>query len=357
MTVGGHGLHCRNIALALAVMALASAATASSPPDDSITVVAIGDVLPGVFYEQGIREGQDPFRDISSWLVKADIAIANLEGPLTDRGTRVLGKKFTFRVPPDNARLLARAGLDVLGLANNHILDFGAQGLEDTTGMLARYGLIWCGAGRNMAEARAPALAAARGRRVAVLAYNLTFPMKYYASGERPGTAYADAACIRADVAKARASGDPVIVLVHWGREKVHTLRPYQRPLARAAIEAGASLVIGTHPHVPQGVERIGKGVAAYSLGDGVFGGATRRREDSLLMRATFVPSGLREVEFFALQASNADTGFAPRIRAGDEARKSLAVVIRLAASLGCLLEPGVSAEGIPCARLTLKDE
>ncbi len=325
-------------------------------PAGTFTVVAIGDVLPGVAYDAAIQSGQNPFRHLTPQLSGADLALANLETPLSDRGTRALGKKFTFRVPPGRARLLAGAGLDVLGLANNHILDYGPQALQDTTEALSRFGLLWCGAGRHLGEARQPARWVVQGKRVAVLAYNRTYPLKFWASETEPGTAYADLNIVREDITRARRANDVVIVLVHWGREKQHTLRPYQRPVARAAIEAGASLVIGAHPHVMQGVERIGPGVAVYSLGDGVFGGAHRRTEDGLMLRAVFGPSGLREVEFFALQTSNRDTDYAPRIRMGEAALEPLALVIRLAAQLGTTLTPGASAEGFPCARLVLAE-
>jgi poly-gamma-glutamate synthesis protein (capsule biosynthesis protein) len=321
---------------------------------EPLTVVVIGDVLPGVRYDTRTETGEGPFRNLAPWLSRADIAAANLEGPLTARGVRVQGKKFTFRVPPTRARWLVSSGLDVLGLANNHVLDYGPVGLTDTIETLSRYGLLWCGAGRNLVEARRPAMARAGAGRVAFLAYSLTYPRSYYATASRPGTVYGDATAIREDVAAARKNADVVIVMMHWSKEKSHELRQYQRPLATAAVEAGAALVIGAHPHVMQGVERIGSGVAAYSLGDAVFGGALRRTEDSLLLRAVFSGGTLNAVEFFALQTSNVDTEFAPRIRTGEDAGPALKMLADLSAGLGCVLKLGRSAEGTPCASLAL---
>lgn len=320
------------------------------------SLVAIGDVLPGVAYDDRIRAGEDPFRNLQPVLSAADLAVANLETPLSNRGTRRRGKKFTFRVPPERGRYLAAAGLDVLGLANNHTLDYGPLALQDTTDALDRFGLLWCGAGRHLPEARLPAVALVKGRQVAVLAYNRTYPLAFWANSRRPGTAYADVKLVREDVARAKRANDVVIVLVHWGRERTDRLRPYQRPVARAAIEAGASLVIGSHPHVVQGVERIGRGVAVYSVGDGVFGGAHRRKTDSVLLRAMFGVRGLSELELFSLQTSNVDTGYAPRIRTGEAAQRTLGHVMELAAALGTTLQPGVSREGMPCIKLVLDD-
>jgi len=166
------------------------------------------------------------------------------------------------------------------------------------------------------------------------------------------GVAYADSAWVREDVTAAKRGNDVVIVMMHWGREKQHELRDYQRVLGREAVEAGASLVIGTHPHISQGVELITRSVVAYSIGDGVFGGANKRREGSLVMRAAFGPEGLRTVEFLPLEASNVDSGWAPHLQEGDPAARTLELVRGLSASLGTRLEQGTTSEGFRCLRL-----
>ena len=332
------------------------AAVAVSATGDELTIVAIGDVLPGIAYASRIERGHDPFVNLSPCLARADLALANLETAMSDRGSRVSGKKFTFRIPPSRANLLVGSGLDILSLANNHIMDYGADALADTVRALSDSGLLHCGAGATLTEARRPARAVVRGRRVAVLGYNRTLPRTFWATDSRPGTAFAKVETVRADVSRAREENDIVIVLVHWGRERTHELRPYQRPVASAAIEAGADLVVGAHPHVAHGIERMGSGVVAYSLGDAVFGGAYTRDEDSLVLRARFGADGLREVEFLALETSNANTGFAPRIRKGKRARATLAMVSDMSAKLGTELKQAVSADGFPCLRLVLAD-
>jgi len=348
------GAVVRAVRPALLGLGLVFLTLAGNADTGAFTVAVIGDVLPGVRYDTRTEAGEGPFRNLTPWLSRADIAAANLEGPLTARGVRIRGKKFTFRVPPTNARWLVSSGLDILGLANNHVLDYGPVGLADTIETLSRYGLLWCGAGRDITEARRPAMIRAGGMRVAFLAYNLTYPKSYYATGSRPGTVYGDAATIREDVIAARKNADAVIVLMHWSKEKSHELRQYQRPLASTAIEAGAALVVGAHPHVMQGIERIGSGIVAYSLGDAVFGGALRRAEDSLLLRAVFSGGALSMVELFALQTSNVDTEFAPRVRTGEDADPALKMLVDLSAGLGCVLRRGQSAEGTPCASITI---
>jgi len=310
--------------------------------------------MPGGVYEDNLEKGLSPFRNIGAFLKTADLAVANLEGPLSSRGTRLQGKKFTFRVPPSRVSLFKEAGIGVLALANNHILDFGPTALADTLYALDSGGLLHCGAGLDLAAARRPAVAEVKGVRIAFLAYSRTFPSKFWAGKRRPGTAFADTAWVRADVLEAKQSADAVVVLFHWGQEKSHELRDYQRVLAKIAAEAGAVLVVGSHPHIPQGVEKIGGCVVAYSIGDGVFGGAPKRSEGSLVLRASFGREGLREAEFFPLETSNVATDFAPRLQMGAAARKTLDLVKALSADLRTTLAPVVSPEGYPCLRLDM---
>jgi len=342
------------LAVVACLMFLSGAPSAGTvePTPGGWTLVALGDTLPGVVYEDGFGRGMNPFRNLSAFLLGADVAVANLEGPLTGRGTRQGGKKFTFRSPTSRAEILRQAGISVVGLANNHILDYGPVGLSDTTAALDAAGIQWCGAGDNLAVARKPVIKVIRGIRVAFLSYNRTFPSKFWAGLRRPGTAYAEARYVKEDIALARTMADRVIVLVHWGREKSYDLRDYQVEVARAAAEAGADLVIGTHPHIPQGVQVIGRTVVAYSIGDGVFGGSPRRNVASVILRATFGPDGLRTLEILPLETSNEKTAYAPKFQEAGAAGKTLDLVRDLSAELGTKLSSAVSPEGMPSLRL-----
>ena len=343
---------------------------ASGAIGSPFTLAAIGDVMLSHVFDGPIRKGVDPFADLAPVLRGADLAIANLEGPITARGARVKGKKFTFRVPPERARMIAEAGIDALALANNHSMDFGPVGLRDSMAALRTAGLAYAGAGEDIAEARRPAVLDVHGTRVALLSYNWTNPSSYNAADAwagrkaapgrkaargrpaRAGNAAGNPEWMAADVAKARATCPVVIVMIHWGREKSHALRAYQRPHARRAIEAGAALVIGHHPHVAQGIERVGDGVVCYSIGDGVFGGSDHRTNDSLVLRAGFGPGGLQHVEVMALHTNLRAIGFTPAIRRGDDAKPTLALVRNLSLALGTTLMETTSVEGWPALRL-----
>ena len=338
----------------LAAWGFDAARAEAVPAAPTVTIVAVGDVMLGWHYDPAYQAGRDPFRNLAPVLRGADIAIANLEAPLTGRGRAVRGKRFTFRVPVERARWLAQAGIRVAGLANNHIMDFGPVGLADTVAALRGAGVAYCGAGETEAVARRPAILEAKGIRIAVLAYNWTLPSSYQATAKHSGTAAAHPAWVAEDVRRARADCAVVVVLFHWGQEKSHDLRDYQREFSRGAVAAGASLVIGTHPHVAQGIERIGRSVVAHSIGDAVFGGSRRRTEDSLVLRASVSARGLEHVELMALETSNEATDYAPRIRTGSGAGPLLGQVRALSARLGCILDDGRTSEGWPCLRLTL---
>jgi calcineurin-like phosphoesterase len=210
-----------------------------------------------------------PFAAVRQLLEDADITIANMEGTFTERGTQA-SKFYTFRTPPLHARGLAEAGIDVVSLGNNHAMDFGAQGLQDTLDALDAAGVLHSGAGANIQAARAPVFMERNGLRLAFLSYNGVSEATF-AGPNSYGVANAETAAIIQDVVGARASADVVIVSLHAGTEYVDTPTAQQGSLARAAIDAGAALVLGHHAHVLQGMQEYNDGLVAYGLGNFVF--------------------------------------------------------------------------------------
>jgi poly-gamma-glutamate synthesis protein (capsule biosynthesis protein) len=225
------------------------------------------------------RHGADfPFARVEDRLKTADIRFGNLEFALTDQGQQA-HKDYTFRAPSSAGQSLAQAGINIVDLANNHVLDYGGQGLLDTLASLGRAGVLHTGAGPDAERAHAPTIVEANGLRIAWLAYvNVPddsisgFVARSLEAGPgRPGVAWGTADGIRRDVAAAKRSADVVIVALHSGSEYTSEPNTVQRDLAHAAIDAGAALVLGAHPHVLQGIEFYQGGVIAYSLGNFVF--------------------------------------------------------------------------------------
>ena len=200
----------------------------------------------------------------------ADIAIANFENPAPN-AFRYHTSGTVFSADPKLIAGLANAGIDWVGLANNHIGDAGRAGILQTIANLEKYGIAASGAGANLAAARKPAILEANGVKVAFLAYD-TIAGYYTAGTSKAGSARLTAGSVKADVAAARKAGaQVVIVFPHWGTEYDATPFRGQQALARAAIDAGADLVIGNHAHWASAMEIHDGKPIWYALGNFVF--------------------------------------------------------------------------------------
>ncbi len=208
-------------------------------------------------------------------LADADLAIVNLETAVTRRGTPA-PKQYTFRAPDSAFDALRAAGVDAVTLANNHGMDYGLQGLRDTLATAAVRHMPLLGAGRSQREAFAPMHRTVHGVRIAVLAATDvldTFAQDDWVAGPaKPGLASSkDPARLLAAVRAEAAHADVVVVYLHWGHELTVCPTARQRQLAALLANAGADLVVGSHAHVPQQGERLGRAYVDYGLGNFVF--------------------------------------------------------------------------------------
>lgn len=236
-------------------------------PGGEWTLLAVGDVL----MDDTEAAGIDPFAAVRPALAGADLAVVNAEMAIAGGGVPE-PKAFTFRALPSAAARLAGAGVDVASLGNNHSLDFGPEALLETVAHLRAAGVATVGAGADADEAFAPAGFTVAGVRVAVLGASRVLSRRHWAAGEGPGVASAyDERRLLAAVRAAAARADVVIVAVHWGREGSPCPEPAQERLGAALLGAGASVVLGSHPHVLQPIVGDSRGVLAYSLGNFVF--------------------------------------------------------------------------------------
>ncbi|NNC41439.1 MAG: CapA family protein [Acidimicrobiia bacterium] len=218
----------------------------------------------------------DPLGRISGLLNAADQAWINLETAIAEEGVGVpFDKKYVFRSPPVTAEMLGAAGVTGVALGNNHTLDFGVAGLERTIELLEESGVSHAGAGSNRSEAYSPAVFELESTSVAFLSFSrvLSAPV-WAATDDRPGLASAyDPFVARSNeaVVEAARMAEVVVVMVHWGIERSACPEDYQRDLAAGWASAGADLVVGSHPHVLQGVEQIGDTWVIYSTGNLAF--------------------------------------------------------------------------------------
>jgi poly-gamma-glutamate capsule biosynthesis protein CapA/YwtB (metallophosphatase superfamily) len=256
--------------------------------------VNLGDRVGTAIATYGVRY---PWTSVTPVLRDADIAIANLECSVSTRGSPVPGKEFTFRGTPASLRAMARyAGVDVITVANNHALDYGRLAFADTLRYARSYGMKIVGGGANLTAARRPAIYALGGVRVAMLGYSDVRPPGFDAGPTWSGTAPAFPWYIGPDVRKARRNGaDIVVVYFHWGIERTFSPTARQRSLAQVAFDAGATIVVGAHPHVQQPIERPWPGrLVKWSLGNFVFGANTPATESTGILRLKVGHTGVR---------------------------------------------------------------
>jgi hypothetical protein len=271
-----------------------------------IRIVLTGDLRP-VDPIRHLVEGAEGRNSPCGKVMGADLAFTNLETPLTDGGVRA-DKLIPLRSSSQRAPDVKAVGFDIASFANNHALDYGIEGLYDTLRHMADAGVVVVGAGRNVAEALAPAFQEVGGVRVGFLGFSSTLPPGSVSDAGRPGIApirvktwvefdaaaieeqpgtspYVHTRAYELDVARAeqvvreaKAECDLLIAALHWGvppgwRAPFQgPLADYQRPLGERLLAAGVDVIAGHHPHVLHGIEQMGPaGIILYSLGNFLF--------------------------------------------------------------------------------------
>jgi poly-gamma-glutamate capsule biosynthesis protein CapA/YwtB (metallophosphatase superfamily) len=236
----------------------------------TVTLAFAGDVN---FAGRTARLLSDPpsaFGPIMAVLRSADFAAVNLETSITGRGTPQ-PKTYHFRAPPAAFTALRDAGIDLVTMANNHVLDYGRMGLADTLAAARAARFAYVGIGASAAAAWAPYLTTIRGVRIAVVGVSQVAELaaSWVATPSRPGEANAiDLPRTLAAVRSARRLASVVIVFMHWGTEGQACPDQAQLDLAHRLAAAGASIIVGAHAHMLQGSGWLGRTFVAYGLGN-----------------------------------------------------------------------------------------
>ena len=203
-------------------------------------------------------------------LIGADLTMVNEEFPFSTRGTPMPDKQYTFRLDPSYVSVFQELGIDVVTLANNHTLDYGTEALSDTFEVLDAAGILYSGAGESKERAAQPVFLDYGERKVGVLSASRVIPVvSWNIENQQPGMlcTYDSTALVKA-IEETRPLCDFLVIYVHWGVEYQDYPVEYQRKLAQEYIDAGADLVVGSHPHVPQGIEYYQGKPIVYSLGN-----------------------------------------------------------------------------------------
>lgn len=236
------------------------------------------------------------FEKMKGYLKNFDILFGNLEGPISDKGT-LAGSIYSFRMEPRSAKSLKEAGFDILSVANNHMGDWGKVAMKDTFQNLKDAGIIYSGGGDNKEEAYEAKNISAGDTKIAYLSFS-EFGKGYLEAGESaPGIAIISDEKLKVGIEKAKAENDIVIVSFHFGDEYKKEPNDYQKTIARKAIDYGADLVVGHHPHVAEPIEKYKDRYIAYSLGNFVFDQYfSKETMEGLVLKATVENKKITEV-------------------------------------------------------------
>ncbi|MFN4181380.1 MAG: CapA family protein [Candidatus Paceibacteria bacterium] len=241
---------------------------------DYITLHFVGDIM----LDRGVRSSVNKnfggdysllFTKVDH-LDKADIAFANLEGPASDRG-KDLKNLYSFRMDPSVIPAMKGAGISIVSMANNHIGDWGREAFNDTLSRLTENEIAYTGAGTTKQEAEKPTIIEKYGMKIGFLGFSDVGPNAMAAKADSSGILLASDPRFTEIVKNAAKEVDHLIVSFHWGEEYKTKNNTRQQQLAYKAIDNGAKIVIGHHPHVMQNTEVYKNGFIAYSLGNFIF--------------------------------------------------------------------------------------
>ena len=281
----------------------------AAPPPKPVRLLAVGDLMLGTPTRAGalLESPRSVFRAYQKTLCEADLAFGNLETSISIRGEPTPGKSeeslrsrknFLFRAPPAAAEEVARAGFDVVAVANNHSMDYGPTALTDTLESLEEAEVATVGGGESLDAALTPVILVRNEQRFAFFGISDVLPPFSAAGLRTAGIAPARGSWFKKHMPEAirdaRKRADWVVVSVHWGQEKFTGSTPKQRRLGRRLIDWGADVVIGHHTHCLGPVEHYRGGLIHYSLGN--FIGPRPRDLPAPVWEVTFEP-GKRPTE------------------------------------------------------------
>ncbi len=279
---------------------------------EPLCIVAVGDIMLGRGVGSRLEKQSlgyiHAFEKVADILKEGDIIFGNLEGPITDRTHSLTAYsktnkngKFVLKGTIASFEAIKYAGFNMLSLANNHILDYYQEGLFDTMNILNENGIAFSGAGKNLEEARKPAVVEKKGLKIGLLSYtdfaNIVYagnPRISFAAGEnKAGVAPNKYEYIKEDIARIESEVDILMVSLHWGVEESFEILPEQVELAHDIIDSGADVILGHHPHQFQGMEIYKGKPIFYSLGNFIFDQNDPENQESFIVNMQFMGTKL----------------------------------------------------------------
>ncbi len=260
-----------------------------------------------VFYDQG-----DPFRHIGNFFLASDLGFVNLETPLSSVGRQI----GAFRSSPDYAAILKNNNIKIVSVANNHAFDAGELGFEETLHNLANNSISYCGGGRNLVEIRRGVILDVKGLKVGFLAYS-NLCNSYFmslATNKQSGIAPLHEKIVLQDIRCLRGKTDFLIVAPHFDIENSSRISKYAINIAHKMVEAGASLIIGSHSHVPKPIQVYKGKLIIYSLGNLIFTYSKSSWGNNLIAEIFLSKAGVYSKARFSEVDSRGANVFVPKI-------------------------------------------
>ncbi|MEG4286181.1 CapA family protein [Microcoleus sp. A006_D1] len=331
---------------ALEVVPVVQQKQVANPYDPTVTLMFGGNVnLSDAISASGGNDYHWAFANMDEYR-QADVSMVNLENPLTS-STLGLGKKqLNFKAAPESVKVLTAGGVDLVNLANSHVMDYEEPGLVETINTLNNAGIGHLGAGRDIKEARRPDIIEVKGQRIAYLGY---YDSDLHAADQgKAGTNARRNNRVAEDIRALRGQVDWIVVNYHWGVELADYPGDWQIDLARFTIDQGADLVVGHHPHVLQGAEIYKGRPIVYSLGNFIFGANARSDYDTAVLKVSLKDRNMK-VEFLPVEVKK----FQPKVvkgAAGDRILKHVEQIssifdrpMRSAVVLDAPINPGAA--------------
>ncbi len=302
-----------------------------------ISLIAVGDIMLGGRSRRIIasRGPGYPFEAVGPLLNRAPVVMGNLEGPFA-RIARRQERNFCYRMNPALAKAIAEARINVLSLANNHLMDCGRTGVLETLAALDAVSIAALGAGIDTHHAHQPVIRQAGSRRIGMLGYYWNY---------RCGSKTNDAGCavdspdvLAEDIGRLRPQVDRVVVAFHWGVPYLREPSAEDRAKARLAIDCGADAVVGHHPHIIQPFEIYRERPIFYSVGNFTFGSANSRAEG--LMLGFGFEEDATIVQIFPIYVKNRDPriDYRPAVLSGASGERILRNLAAISGSSGARL-------------------
>lgn len=288
---------------------------AFSAPSKMFDTQFFGDVfIPKRVLEVTKKHPDGVFKNMKEILSRSEFNVVNLEAPLTNSFATQAQKTYLLKMPVNSSNLLKKLGVNVVNLANNHLMDHGNAGLIDTLNYLKDNEIGFFGAGVTQANASAPLiLTTSSGVKLCLLGFSQTFPKSFWADQNKAGSNHGRFSTISFTVNNCVKNRAYPLVSFHWGRERERIPQKYQTKLAHLAIDSGALAVIGHHPHIVQTIEIYKNRPIFYSIGNFTFGTVTHNSPQEGLAVSFKVESNVLVSQIVPLDVDNRKVWFRPR--------------------------------------------